>query len=152
MDIKIKVQGLNALQAQLLELGAETGAKVLRTAARKAFVPVFDAAHRLALPSMDSGALMDAITLVVVKPKAGDVVTAVGLKISAKISRRAAHTLAHRNPARRWHFIEFGTVHMAAQPFLRPAMDANAQVVVDILKQELVKGIRRATKRKARGG
>ena len=150
--VSFQLKGMPELLAQLQGLGAELGAKTLRSAARKAFLPVYEAAHRLALPSMDTGALLDAIKLTVVRPKGGDTIAAVGIKISGKMPRTLARArkLSHRNPSRRWHFVEFGTVNMPAKPFLRPALDQNTGQVLELLKAELVKGIRRAQRRKAK--
>lgn len=151
--ITLQATGFKELHAQLEELGAEMGAKVLRVAARKAFLPVYDAAHRYGLRSMDTGALLDAIKLQVIRPKSGDEIVVVGIKISGKMARSVERSrgLKHRNPSRRWHFVEFGTVKMAAKPFLRPAIEGNAALVVSILKDELVKGIKRAVRKKAKG-
>jgi HK97 gp10 family phage protein len=152
MDIAIKVTGLTTLFEQLRSFGDEVGAKILRTAARKAFQPVYAAAHRYALPSMDTGALLDAIKLQVAKPKEGDTIVAVGIRISGKMPRsfKRARGLDHRNPARRWHFVEFGTVNMPAAPFLRPAMEQNQDVVIAILKRELAAGIKRMERKNRR--
>lgn len=150
-EVSIKLTGMPELLGQLRALGDEFAAKELRRAARKAFLPVYETAHRLALPSMDTGALMDAIKLQVVK-NSGDSVVAVGIRIIGKMARsiNRARKLGHRNPARRWHFVEFGTVKMPAKPFLRPALDQNAELVTKILKEELIKGIQRAKNKRAK--
>lgn len=49
-----------------------------------------------------------------------------------------ATELAHRA-----FFLEYGTVKMSARPFLRPALDANAQKVIAAVGQELLNGIKR---------
>ena len=41
--------------------------------------------------------------------------------------------------------VEFGTAHMAAQPFLRPAMDESAREAVDKMRDNLANGIERET-------
>ncbi len=48
MNFDLKVEGLSALQEQLLNLGAEAGAKALTAATRKAFLPVLERARALA--------------------------------------------------------------------------------------------------------
>jgi len=40
-------------------------------------------------------------------------------------------------------FVEFGTVNMPAQPFLRPALEANRAVFIQVFGNELGKGITR---------
>jgi HK97 gp10 family phage protein len=142
-SLKIKVEGLAALQAQLVELGGEMGVKALAQAARKAFKPVLESAKGL-VPK-HSGALRDAIKVSVLKPGADSVVV-VGLRIGG--GPKGSKELP---AARRWHFIEFGTAHMAAHPFLRPALDQNAAKVLEDLKTELAKSIQKAIAKKAKG-
>lgn len=145
--IELKLQGLEGLKAQLEELKAEAAAKALRRAARVAFAPVLATAK--ALVPVDTGLTRDHITIVTQKGGDRDTVVRVGLKIrafkgAAKLGRKTA------SPHWRWRFIELGTVKMAAHPFLRPALDQNAQHVLDLLRDELVKGIARAVKRQRR--
>jgi HK97 gp10 family phage protein len=40
-----------------------------------------------------------------------------------------------------WRWVEFGTVKMRAQPFLRPAFEANKQLAVQVIAQYLAKRI-----------
>jgi HK97 gp10 family phage protein len=143
--VTIKVSGLDALQQQLIEIGVELGVKALAQAARKAFKPVLDAAKSL-VPT-DSAALRDSIKLSVKKPGSGDSVVVVGIRIGS--GPKGSKDLP---PARRWHFVEFGTAHMAAHPFLRPAFDQNQSRVLEDLKTELVKSIQRAIAKKAKSG
>lgn len=151
----IKVHGIQGLMAQLREIGAETGGKVLASAARKAFVPVLEAARGMV--PVDSGSLRDSLMIGTNRPGEGDTVVAAGIMIGkgkgAKQAQVAAAAFGEGQlkalpPSRRWHFIEFGTSRQAAKPFLRPAIDGNAQAVVDLLAKEVDKGIARAIKRK----
>lgn len=138
----MKLGGLSALQAQLVDLGAELGQKALAQAARKAFKPVLETAKRLV--PRDTGDLAEAIKLSVKKPGSGDAVVVVGLRIGrGKIS--APGKLP---PSARWHFIELGTVKLAAHPFLRPALDGNATAVLEQLKVELVKSIEKVRRKR----
>ncbi len=142
--VSFKVEGLSALQAQLVDLGAQLGQKTLARAARQAFKPVLEMAMQL-VPT-DSGALRDALRISVKKTSEGDSVVVVGIRIGG--GKGNGKELP---PARRWHFIELGTAHQAAHPFLRPAIDANAGAVVDLLAAELKKAIARSVARKAAG-
>jgi histone H3/H4 len=47
------------------------------------------------------------------------------------------------------HLVEFGTVHSAAKPFLRPAVDESAQAAIDKLAENLWKGIAREAEKLA---
>jgi len=153
--LTLKLEGLDKLQAQLVELGVQLGVKTLAKAARKAFLPVLTDARSLV--PVDSGALRDALKVSVKKPKGGEAVVVVGILVGAGRAAQARVAAAAFGeaqskalpPARRWHFIELGTSHTAAHPFLRPALDRNASVVLAALKEEIAKGIEQAIRRKA---
>ena len=48
----------------------------------------------------------------------------------------------------RARFFEFGTVKMAARPFLRPALDTGGQAAVDKMVENLGRGIEREVKKR----
>lgn len=150
--ISATLTGFKELNDKLLELKDVTlAAKVLARAARKAFEPVFVEAHRLA--PRDTGALIEAIRLTTVKPKSGDAVVAVGIKIAGPkkfIGPKTKAQATKLSPKSMWHFVEFGTSKMAAKPFLRPALEKHADLVTELLKAELAKGIERAVRRQAK--
>lgn len=142
--ISLKLEGLEGLQAQLAELEAVAAARALRRAARVALAPVLETARQLV--PVDTGLTRDHITITSEKGGDGDTVVRVGLKVkafkgAAKFGRKTA------SPHWRWRFVELGTVKMAAHPFFRPAMDQNAARVVDLFRDEMLKGIERALKR-----
>lgn len=140
--VAFKLVGMAALQEQLTNLGAELGVKAMAQAARQAFKPVLEAARAMA--PVDTGELRDSLRLSVKKPRAGDGVVVVGLRIGGS---KGAKGLP---PARRWHLAEFGTAFQAAHPFLRPALDQNAAAVLELLKTELVKSIAKAIQKKGK--
>jgi HK97 gp10 family phage protein len=154
----INVRGLEGLQEQLRAVGAEMGRDALTKAARAAFKRVAETAKQL-VPA-DTGALRESIAVRAAKPKSGAVV-AVGLAITANSTRakqaRVAAALMGESqskalpPSRRWHFVELGTSKRGARPFLRPALDMNAQGVIDDLGGQLRKKIAAAIKAKSRG-
>lgn len=136
----IKVNGLEGLLGQLNELGDElTQQKKLRSAARKAFKPVQEAAKAKA--PVDTGVLRDSIVIASANPK--ESVVAVGLVI-----KKGSADDPRKDASWRWHFPEKGTRKMAARPFLRPALDSNAETVVNNFADEMKKAIDRATKKK----
>lgn len=143
--LDIKVTGLDGLNAQLMELKAQTAAKVLASAARKAFKPVLDAAKQMV--PVRSGALRDALKMGSAKNHEGDAIVNVGIYVG----RTEAVPSDEMPPARRWHFIELGTAHMPAQPFLRPALDENASAVVEGLKDVLAEKIAVALAKASKG-
>jgi HK97 gp10 family phage protein len=143
--------GLRELERQLVALGANEGRKVLTRAARKAFRPVLEAA--IAKVPVDTGLTRDNIKIRVEKPKGGEAVVKVGLRIvRAKGGRERADGTKATSPHWRWHFIEGGVpAHgIAARPFLRPALDANAEAVVGTLREQLGKEIDRVLKKRAK--
>lgn len=151
-------QGLKGLEEELVALGANEGQKVLRSAARKAFAPVLEAAKATA--PVDSGLLRDNIVIVTQAPKEGDGVVRVGLRVKkSKETRLSKHGASKdgtqrmaTSPHWRWHLVEGGTSTQAARPFLRPALDNNAEKVVAELRGELRKAIDRALKKRATQG
>lgn len=160
MSRTFSLKGLEGVREQLAAVDAELAAKALGQAMREAMKPVLATAKQLV--PVWSGALRDALTLSVVKPSSGDLVIAVGLRVSSggSGSKQAAIAAAafgegqsrELPPARRWHFIELGTIHLKAHPYARPALDQNAQGVLDSLKDLLAKKIQAAVQKKAKGG
>jgi HK97 gp10 family phage protein len=146
----LEVHGTKALNQQLVDLGAELGAKLIARAARKAFEPVLQAARQLV--PVDSGLTRDHIRLTVKRPTDGDAVVVVGLKIAkakdASVSSRSGRKAT--DPSWRWHFIELGTAFQTKRPFLRPALDQNAEGVINALKDELAAEINRVVRKRAR--
>ena len=141
MSASFKLDGLAALEAKLTELDAEVAQRALVTACRKAMQPVLDDAKDLV--PIWSGALRDAIKLSTGKPKDGATVAVAGLRIGSASS----YNTGELPPSARWHFVEYGTSTQPARPFLRPALDKNADGVLDTLKKELAAAIKRAIKR-----
>jgi HK97 gp10 family phage protein len=147
--ISLNVHGLKDLQMQLEELrDVELAAKTLASAARKAFKPVLEAAQSRA--PVDTGVLRDSIKIAVKKPKNGDAVVVVGLRIAKDKTAAARTGRKNADASWRWHFVELGTRFQGSRPFLRPALDGNAQAVVEALKTELAKGIQRVVRKRAR--
>lgn len=156
----MELKGLAALKRQLDELPDKLAVKVLAKAARKAFLPVIEAARSMA--PVHRGVLRDSIKISVKKPSKGDPIVVVGLKIAGarakadnrsltKKQARALKASGEQNidiPSRRWHFAEFGTAYAAAHPFIRPAWDANVNGMVESLKTELAREIQSALKRR----
>jgi HK97 gp10 family phage protein len=149
-------ESLKDLEKELVALGANEGRRVLTRAAREAFAPVLEAAQAGA--PVDTGLMRDNIRIVTQKPKDGDGVVNVGLRIKkSKEKRTSKHGTGDKprmatSPHWRWHFIEGGTSTQPARPFLRPALDANAEKVVGNLRGELRKTIDRVLKKRKREG
>jgi HK97 gp10 family phage protein len=119
--------------------------RVVRTAMVKALMPVRDFAASLA--PQQTGRLAESI------------------QIGARLTRRQRRGRAtpprtieqfvgasYRigGGGRHAHLVEFGTVTMAARPFLRPAWDAMKGGIIDSLRRDLWTAIARAARRLAR--
>lgn len=52
-----------------------------------------------------------------------------------------------RRPAKYAHIVELGTIYQRAQPFLKPAIEANAQRVINEYSEGLVKGVDKLCKK-----
>lgn len=147
-------EGLKDLHEELVALGSAQAQKTLRQAARKALKPVLEAA-RAGAPE-DTGLTRDNIAIATQAGKHGTRVVVAGLLIRrSKESRQSKYNktgkprpVEYQSPHWRWYFIENGTSKKAARPFLRPALDNNAERVVVDLRGELRKAIDRVLKKR----
>lgn len=149
--ITLKMEGLEGVMGAIRELGPKLSGRALGSAARKSFLPVLERARQLA--PVDTGLLRDSIVLESRVGKGGtsaDAAVVVGLRVRAV--RGAAKLGRKTNSAHwRWHFIEMGTAKRAARPFLRPALDENAQRVVDEFARLAKKQLEAALRKRAKG-
>ena len=129
--VTVEIEGLRFLAQQLENLEAKAQRKVLRGAVRKAARPVMKE-MRAKVP-VDEGETKRAIAQ------------------SVKVKRSIAHVdigirrKAKGRPGSRVHFIEFGTVHQPAQPFMRPALDTKKNEAVKRLGEALKEEIDKVT-------
>lgn len=142
MQVSFKIEGLRELDAALGEFPKTTAKGVIRRTLKKAAEPLAAAAERNA-PVL-SGQLRESIT------------------IGTKLTRRQAR-LAKKDPDKDFVRIyigpnnpaavpqEFGTFDQRAQPFMRPAFEAEAEATLgrikDIMRTEIDKTAERARKR-----
>jgi len=107
--------------------------RVLLEALKRAAQPVIEDAARLA-PRRRAAGVAASLVIEVVRGADGGKTIAVG-----------------PDPAHFYGiFLEFGTRHMPARPFMRPAWDAQVQKVLDQLVGELRAAIERAARRHGR--
>lgn len=165
--VDLKIEGVAELQEKLFSIaGAVAGQKALIAAARIAMRPVLEAARQNA--PRDTGVLADSIYLASARPTAnGSIVASAGLRVKKSAHYRSLVKGARKRHIKglgksskqhlkrtsahwRWHFVELGTSKMRARPFLRPALEANKDKVLDRLKTELRRQVNLAAKRKSR--
>lgn len=138
---KIRVEGLRETQRALHKLPKATAKNILRRILMKRGKPIAEAAKERV--PVDEGVLKESIA---VSPK---------LSYRQRKKHRKAHpddvevfVGAGRNPQA--HLQEFGTSKAPAQPFLRPAWDANKNGVLKGIKDDLWMEIKKAAARLAR--
>lgn len=123
-SLTITIRGARELEDLLKALGPRIARKVGDRALRAAARPVLAEAKRLV--HVQSGDLRRSLTV-----RTGRV---------TKESERAVY-IGSAGFGWRAHFLEFGTSHSPAYPFLRPAMDTQARAAIDKMGQVLGDGI-----------
>lgn len=121
---------LAELNRKLQELTGKEAKKAMRTAARKAMKPVRDDVKANAPEDLedDDGVKIKASVGTASRWKGDTLYTRVGIRGGAK-----------RNPDTPYYFrmVEFGTKNMPARPFMSPALERNAQEVMDTVVEQL---------------
>jgi HK97 gp10 family phage protein len=133
--INFKIEGLKELEEVLVKIGDEFGgsdkvvSKVLKPAVREALKPVHAMAVSLAPydeKNYTKNHLKTSIKIAVRQTNARDY-------RSAFVNKNSVVTgLVYAKTDERRLAMEFGTAKVAAKPFLRPALDANAARAVQI--------------------
>lgn len=146
----IQILGEKELAKRLARLGKKsTRNKMARPAVREAGAEVRKLAKFFAGSSRDTGLLQKSIKSVVRTARGGTGVYAVigpvhGFK---RIHPGTAQfsVVRFQDPTKYAHLVEFGTVHSAKKPFLRPAHDVvNSQrIITSRLGKELAREARR---------
>lgn len=136
MTQQVKVEGLSELLRALKELPKELHKGPLR-AAVSAGIKVVQKQAIINAP-MDKGTLKRAIYRTRSRDGSSRVqeMGIVGVRYGKK----------HRKKGRDawyWRFLEFGTIHIAARPFLRPAFEQTKSAQIEALRIKLAKSIER---------
>ena len=163
MKLTVKVEGLRELDRALGDLEKKATRKaVARRALKKAAKPMVDRAQALA-PKL-SGALALSIHAgtKTAEGNAGQqafaaTMKAGGTRAQAGAAARAANRAAagtvwlHVGPGRHPQaiFQEFGTIHHAPQPYMRPAWDETKDGMIDAIKRDLAEEITKTAARAA---
>lgn len=131
----VQIEGLRELEAALANLPKATAKNVLRRVLKKAAAGTLADAQSKA--PRDTGGLSKSIIMGVKTRRHGG-----GLFIGPSYKRG--------DSGRHGHLLEFGTVNMPAQPFMRPAWDANKDAALASITNDLGTEIDKAAKRAAR--
>lgn len=130
-------QELEKLNKRLQSLVEKVGKKAMRGAARKAMTKVRNDVKAAAPEDLndDDNVKIKTSVAMLAKWKGNDLYVKVGIRGGAK-----------KNPDTPYYFrmVEFGTAKMAARPFMRPALESNAQQIMDTVVQELNRALDKA--------
>jgi HK97 gp10 family phage protein len=140
----VTVEGLSETAEALDEFSKATTANILRRVLIAAGQPIADAATALA-PRGPTGQLIASISVVPAQPSK---MTRGGRAAYDKQSQ--VEVVVEAGPVAESIFQEFGTVHHRAQPFMRPAWQAQRNRALDIVKDQLGIEIEKARARAAR--
>lgn len=138
MADEFQVQGLKELHDILQQLPVRLEKNVMRGAIRAGSKPVAEEARRRAPVLKDGdprrvmGALSKSVRVMSPNVKQGVVRGGVVAGGKSSVGRGKNKVQADAFYA---HFVEFGTVNMAAQPFMRPAVDAKTNAAIEATAQ-----------------
>jgi len=140
MELTVEIVGLKGVEDAL----SQAGPKLAKRALRKALVAgadLFEAAAKKnapvlakASPNRRPGELRDAIDMTVKlsgKQESG----------VARVGIRRGKGKGSQSPAVWGSFVEFGSVHGAAQPFMRPAFEQAKTRAQEVFTDEIRKGV-----------
>src|SRR4029077_17552803 len=125
-SVRFEVKGLRELGEALRELGGPGAIRacVGASGAAARFLKEHAKNNIRSSPSIDTGSLLESI-IVKKLPKAEENLTSA--HIVTPRPRRTGRTKTRAKQRTAWwaHFVEFGTIHMQAEPFLEPALSHN---------------------------
>lgn len=163
MSVEYKVTGMEELTAKLKTVRSDMQRKGGRYALRKAAQVLRDQARMNAARVDDPRTPEDIAKNVVERwdsrtfKKTGNLGFRVGVLGGAKGDAKASGEVKGKGKANPggdtfyWRFLEFGTSHMAARPFIRSAMNRGQEAVGKFIN-EYGKALDRALRRAGRGG
>lgn len=162
--VEVQITGLEELRTTLQGVSYDTQRKGGRYALRKAAQVVRDKARQNASAVDDSATPEDISKNIVERwngrlfKRTGDLGFRIGVLGGAKGHAAASGEVQGKGKANPggdtfyWRFLEFGTEHSAAKPFIRPAIDSTQNEVVSTFVTEFDKHVERAIKRHAKKG
>jgi HK97 gp10 family phage protein len=136
VNVTFKLHGLAEIETALKVLGVQASNRIARSALNRAAGAVMKRARELA---PQRGAPDDPYAT-------GELKRSVTKRLGRQ--RRGSDTQTavvgvERPRSRIVHLLEFGTAHMPAEPFLRPALDERSQEAIQVMTQAMKDGIER---------
>ncbi len=157
-DIQFSITGLDSLLGKIDNIKQETRRKTGRAALRKAALLVRDAAKanagRVNDPKTEPNIAENIAARFSNKyhKRTGNLMWRIGVMGGAGGGKKGSLDGLPGKDTRHWRFKEFGTEKMAADPFMRPALESNIGEATDTFVREFEKGIDRAIKRAIKKG
>jgi len=163
---QMKVIGADAIENLLKQLPERVARNVTTNALRAGARVIQRAAidKLRANPSVDTGTLLKAVAIKTA-PKfkkasaskysrnvADGTLVTVGIKrIAVSAVPKGKHKAQKKSPNRYAHIVEFGSEKMAAEPFMRPAVDGQGSAAVSAIIQAAGRALKRETGKLAAG-
>lgn len=153
--LSVHIEGLSQLRDRLRALNEDMQKRIPMQATAAAATLIKKAA--IALAPEDTGELKKNIVTKRLPPSERTA-TSQHIVTVRKIKRKYANTKRNRQKSRvgktytldvpyYWRFLEFGTVKMAARPFMRPAFQENKQAALEAMLKRIRTRIEREEKR-----
>lgn len=135
-----RIEGLADLARSLREMPKDVRANALRAGMRAGAVVIQEEAKRRA--SVDTGRMKKNIYVKRIRELVTELSEGwfVGVRMGPKRKKdkeTGALSKDYSNDAWYWRLVEFGTRHIPARPFMRPAFEATKQAAVDAVAARL---------------
>lgn len=154
MSLTARTEGFEAAHAALRDLALDVQRPILKRALKTAAAPIVLRAKRGAREHEDSGLLADSVYVVVTGDKAGRATANIrpsGRLVVVEQTGPDGKKRQKRTRASAYaHLIEFGSKHVSARPFMRPALDGGLAEAEAGFTAEINAAIERRIKRQAR--
>ncbi len=142
---RVQVLGLRQLGEAMRGLSRDMALKVARsaTAAGATVIKKAAKANIIKSPSVDTGHLRDAVITKRLGKSETDLTSEhiVTVRGRGKSTKKKDGTVSTTAGAPHAHFVEFGTVNMPPEPYLRPAFDQEKGNAVTAIKDKLAQRI-----------
>jgi HK97 gp10 family phage protein len=152
--VEFSILGLDSLSAKLESVTYDMKRKGGRSALRRAAAVIAENAKARAMLLDDAETGRSIADNIVLRwngrlfKRTGDLGFRIGVKHGAVL--KDGGELSANSPTPHWRLLEFGTQYMAADPFMRPALEESISEATNVFVTEYEKTIDRAIKRAAR--
>lgn len=141
---RVQVKGLRELGKAMQALGDDIGLKIARAATAAAAQPVKKRAiaNIIASPSVDTGSLKNSVIVKRLGKKESKLTSEHIVTVRGRGKKKKDGT--RQTEAPHGSKVEFGTIHMPAEPFLRPAFESEKGAALTKMQDTLRRRIRKA--------